>query len=274
VGNDTDGTKAWYFIPRVLKNGATAPAVIFLHGHTALDPAIYQGHIQHLVKQGYIVIYPVYQRSDENAQWEDLDQNVMLARAVASTAAALEALGPVVARDSLVIYGHSLGGLFAFCWQGAGGAAAQRIVMSHANMDPATGIPWFVIGLVTRIDYAHEKYGPAVTVPVIMLWGDEDTDLAPLSQQQEAYNLMTSTPSKVLYAARSDNHGQPDLAAAHGAATQLADGTTGRINEDALDFRYYYAALDAALDNQTAADFDMGTWSDGKPVNAVLQKLP
>jgi dienelactone hydrolase len=274
VGNETDGTQAWYFVPDKLKNGTTAPAVIFLHGYTAIDPETYYGHIEHLAKQGYIVIYPVYQRSDEKASTEDLDQTVMLTRAVASVDAALEKLGDTVDRDKLVAYGHSLGGLFAFCWKGAGGAAVRRIVMSHANMDPSTGIPAFVIGLVTLIDYADPAYGPEVKVPVIMLWGNSDTDIAPFSQQQEAYELMVYAPSKVLYAVQTDGYGLPRLTAGHAAPTQMLNERNGQAQQDDLDFRYYYAALDAALDGQDTVTFAMGNWSDGTPVKKVERLLP
>ncbi|MEI6125503.1 MAG: alpha/beta fold hydrolase [Pseudomonadota bacterium] len=274
VGNDTDGTRAWYFIPDKLKDNTSAPAVIFLHGYTAIEPEIYYGHIEHLVKQGYIVIYPQFQRSDEKASAEDLDQTVMLTRAVASVDAALAKLGDKVDRDRLVAYGHSLGGLFAFCWHGAGGAAVQRVVMSHANMDPSTGIPAFALGLVTLINYTDPTYGPAIAVPVIMLWGNSDTDIAPFSQQQEAYELMVHAPSKVLYAAQTDGHGLPDLVASHTAPTQMLNERTGQAQQDALDYRFYYAALDAALDGQDTVTFAAGNWSDGTPVKKVELLLP
>ncbi len=274
VGSDTDGTQAWYFVPDKLKNGASAPGVIFLHGYTAIDFETYYGHIVHLVKQGYIVIYPEYQRSDDKASTEDLNQSVMLSRAVDSVDAALAKLGDTVEMDNLTAYGHSLGGLFAFCWQGAGGAPVRRIVMSHANMDPSTGIPSFVIGLVTLIEYKDPVYGPAVKVPVIMLWGNSDTDIAPFSQQQEAYKLMENAPSKVLYAAQSDAHGLPHLTASHAAPISMFNERTGQSQQDALDYRFYYAALDAALDGQDNVTFAMGNWSDGTPVKKVEQLLP
>ena len=274
VGNDADGTRAWYYVPHKLKNGTSAPGVIFLHGYTAIDPEFYYGHIEHLVKQGYIVIYPAYQISSEMGSAGDLDQTVMLERAVDSVDNALEALGDEVETDNLTVYGHSLGGLFAFCWQGAGGAPVRRIVMAHANMDPATGIPAFALGRVTLIDYTDPAYGPAVTVPVIMIWGNSDTDIAPFSQQQAAYDLLVNAPSKVLYAAQTDGHGLPRLTAGHAAPIQMLDAGTGRALQDALDYRYYNAALDAALDGHNTVTFAMGNWSDGTPVKKVQRLLP
>jgi len=38
-----------------------APVIVFIHGFTATMPMTYKGWIDHIVKQGNIVIYPVYQ---------------------------------------------------------------------------------------------------------------------------------------------------------------------------------------------------------------------
>ena len=40
-----------------------APVIVFIHGYTATSPTTYKGWIDHIVKQGSIVIYPVYQAS-------------------------------------------------------------------------------------------------------------------------------------------------------------------------------------------------------------------
>ena len=48
--------------------------------------------------------------------------------------------------------------------------------------------------------------------------------------------------------------------------------SVGAMEEDAIDFRVHYAALDAALDGQTRVDFDMGKWSDGRAVAPVIVK--
>ena len=43
----------------------------------------------------------------------------------------------------------------------------------------------------------------------------------------------------------------------------------GAMEEDAIDYRVHYAAVDAALDCKTSLQFDMGEWSDGTPVVPV-----
>ncbi len=130
-----DGTQLFYYIPDVLKNGTSAPAVIFLHGMFATTPPFQEGngyseHLTHLLRQGYIVIYPQF-----NTDY-DLDQNVMLDRCIASTDVALAAIGSLAETDNLVLYGHSVGGIFCVCWGGADGVPVKALVTAQGNMNP------------------------------------------------------------------------------------------------------------------------------------------
>lgn len=59
-GDCVDGSRVWLYTPNTLK--LPEPDVIaYLHGWSAAFPFIYQGHIEHLVKQGNYVIFPQYQ---------------------------------------------------------------------------------------------------------------------------------------------------------------------------------------------------------------------
>jgi hypothetical protein len=263
LGNVDNGTQLFYYIPDVLKNGATAPAVIFLHGMFHMFPPFEEGngyseHLTHLLRQGYIVIYPQF-----NTDY-DLDQNVMLDRCIASTNTALAAIGALAETDNLVLYGHSVGGIFTVCWGGAGGVPVKALVTAQGNMNPcaASEMPAFVCPLITKLDY--QTLAPSMTCPAILLWGDADISFASYSQQLDAFNSLTNVSSKVIYIAQSDDYGNPDLIAGHGAPNPPVD---------TLDYRYYWAALDAALDDQSLATFDMGLWSDGTPVKTVIESL-
>ncbi len=44
----------------------------------------------------------------------------------------------------------------------------------------------------------------------------------------------------------------------------------GIITENVIDYRVYYAAVDAAIDDQTRVAFDMGEWKDGTLVTPVV----
>lgn len=52
------GGLTWYYLPDQLKYGSQAQVVVFLHGFVALISNLYQTHIEHVVKQGNIVIFP------------------------------------------------------------------------------------------------------------------------------------------------------------------------------------------------------------------------
>ena len=54
-------------------------------------------------------------------------------------------------------------------------------------------------------------------------------------------------------------------------SASIAPGGAPAAPVDTLDYRFYWAALDAALDNQALVSFDMGKWSDGTPVKPVLE---
>jgi hypothetical protein len=257
-----EGNQLFYYIPDTLKNGTTAPAVIFLYGMFATTPPFQEGngyteHLIHLLKQGYIVIYPQFNTKTIS----DYDQNVMLDRCIASTDVALAAIGSQAETDNLVLYGHSVGGVFCICWGGAGGVPVKAIVTSQGRFSGCgPPMPAYVCDLITTLDY--ESMAPAMTCPAILLWGDADTSYASWPMQVDGFTSLTNASSKVIYTAQSDYYGDPDLIGDHGAPNTPVD---------ALDYRFYWAALDAALDNQTVITFDMGLWSDGTPVKPVLE---
>ena len=260
LGNIDNGTQLFYYIPDVLKNGTSAPAVIFLHGMFNVDPPFpgngYAEHITHLLRQGYIVIYPQF-----NTTKIDIDQYVLLDRCIASTNVALSAIGSQAETGNLVLYGHSVGGIFCICWQAADGVPVKALVTAEANLNPCgSGMPDWVCDLITKLDY--KSMAPAMTCPAIILWGDADISFASWNQQVDAFNSLTNASSKVIYTAQSDYYGDPDL---------IADHVAPNSPVDTLDYRFYWAALDAALDNQALVSFDMGKWSDGTPVKPVLE---
>jgi hypothetical protein len=78
------------------------PVVVFLHGWTAVDPAVYRSWLAHLVRRGSTVVYPVYQDAPFLAPALAFDAMV------AGIRAALEQEG--LPREDWVLAGHSAGG--------------------------------------------------------------------------------------------------------------------------------------------------------------------
>jgi len=263
AGNASDGSRVWWFVPDTLLDGTSAPVVVLLHGFQLPAPEIYGGHIEHLTRQGFIVVFPQFNLPITSILF-DTDQNVMLARAIAATRTALTALGPQA--GAVHLYGHSLGGLLAAAWTARGGPAPATVTM--ANPSTSSGGPF---GIGTPIDWA--SLAPATTAPVVLLTGSDD-DIAPPAQSLALSGALSGASYRVVHQATSDPHGTPALEADHMAPIQddgglpswILDLIGGDGEEDALDFRYYYAALDAVLAGERRLTFDLGTWSDGQPV--------
>jgi len=274
------GDWCWYYQPRTLAHGDRAPVVIFLHGFALMAPEIYDRHIEHLTRQGYIVVFPQINKGGLLGILSDFDQNLMLDRAVLATRRCLDRLGQRAERDAMYLYGHSLGGLLAAVWASDPAAPPVRaVVLANPATDSFAGMPAFVADLLgdalVPIDYVEGA--AATTTPVVILTGDADT-IAPSDQALELRDVLIHAPSVVVYQARSDAHAGEGLSADHMAPIHndgvMPDflmalfGGTARTN--AIDFRFYWAALDAVLAGHAAATFDMGAWSDGVPVRPVV----
>ncbi len=277
VGSATNGERVWWYVPDVLLHGKKAPVIIYLHGFRAAIPDLYSEHIHHLTRQGFIVIFPRYNKASLRGMATDNDQNAMFRRTIASVRGALAELGPAADGDAVYLFGHSLGGLFAACWPALGCVTARGIVVAHPSLS-LERIPAWARQHITPLDY--EPLLAKVEVPVWLLNGDADT-IAPTDESKRLFELLTHAPEKRLFVAKSDGHGAPRLVPGHLATVrddshmlhlvlETFGGGTG--SDDALHSRYYYAALDAMV-HGLVPHFDMGEWSDGTPVAGVEQLM-
>lgn len=277
-GSATDGTFTWIYEPAVLKEGQRAPVIVFLHGFAALNPVVYRSHINHLVRQGNIVIYPQFQIAKgsgvlaESGLKGKVDQNVWARRAVSVVQDALQSLGDKVDSQQIYIYAHSLGGLIASAWEANGGPKPARYVLAHPAFDSTAGQPAFVRALVKVDPIQWQETARHITSPVIILHGEED-QIASLTQSETfVAQLQTQGTPYAVYKALRDAYGHPALSPNHGAPCDHISpipsnlkffGMSFELN--ALDYRYYFAGLDAVMagESDAALPFDMGTWSNG-----------
>ena len=259
-GSARRGTRVWGYVPDTLKDGASAPVVVYLHGWTAMLPEIYLGQIEHLLSQGYVVIYPQYQRSGAIGILTDSDQTKFIDRAISGTESMLRDLSDVADRRQLYVAGHSLGGLLAYVWNGAGGAPARGVLLLNASLSSDT-----VPDEVPLIPIDWEAYAEDIRVPLSILTGEDD-GLYPDSLL--GYEAAINAPSKAVFMATTDRYGSPPILASHGAPV------AGSGQADTLDYRYYFAALDSMLGGDEVTGFDMGYWSDGTAVLEVQQLAP
>jgi acetyl esterase/lipase len=275
-------TGATVFLPAAPDAAAgerPVPVVVFLHGFTAVDPAVYRGWIDHLVRRGAAVVYPDYQLPGPFATETD----AMLANAIAGIrGGVLEVVRSDVAADAtrMAVVGHSLGGVLA-----AG-------VVASAGEE---GLPTPVALMVINPGGCRGCGGPGsdggVPLPDLRTASPELLTLVVVSEDDGFVRDFAAraiwrglagiaAPGKTYAVLRSDRHGEPDLVADHNAP-QTA-GRWVRETADALDWYGLWKPLDvmlgcafakrscgAALSPDGAA-FDMGEWSDGVPVRRPI----
>lgn len=275
VGSGSQGTRVYTFVPNRLKDGTKAPVVVLLHGFQLLAPDIYQGLIDHLTRQGNIVVFPAYNKGGFGIIG-DTDQNAMQARAIASTRSAIDALGTKADRSKVYLFGHSLGGLIASTWTARGGIAPAGIVLANPSTAAGAGVPDFVPVTVTPIPW--QTLAPATTAPTVLLTGSADTIAAP-AESIALHDAMASAASRGVWMLQDDGTQAPKIQADHMAPIQrqgivpdfLMNALGGDAEEDTADWRFYWAALDQLMAGNATPTFSMGTWGNGTPVKPVIR---
>ncbi len=273
AGSAAEGTRVTWFVPDVLRDGESAPVVVYLHGFRASAPDLYWDHIHHLTAQGLVVIFPRINKGGAVGMFTDNDQNEMLSRSVTATEVALEALGESVEPDQLYVFGHSLGGLIGACWNGYGAPAARGIVLAHPSIS-TDAIPEAARRFITTVDDFDDLVA-ANEAPVLILGGDQDT-LVPIDECLDLARALSGASSCMVAVAHLDEHGLPAVSAGHLATVRsdakalrwVGQSLGGNQAQDLLQSRFYQAGLDAMIAGETQPTFDFGVWSDGTPVIA------
>jgi pimeloyl-ACP methyl ester carboxylesterase len=272
----------WLFEPDAPKPDGKAPVVVFLHGWFAVNPGFYGAWIDHLVRDGRIVIFPRYQ-NDVGTLPQDFLPNALAA-----------------IRDALGVLHDGVGHVrpdplrFALVGHSAGGNLAAQIAAVASDPHSDLPLPQAVIAVMPGevVPSAEPVLSriPATTLMTVMV-GEEDVVVGDLRGRQifaEATAIPRARKRFVLF--RSDRHGVPALIAEHTAPTgvhhRLDNGeglfrslqmSFGDVN--ALDrvgfWRMADITMDAAFNGQTLDDVTrdperfrhLGFWSDGHKVN-------
>lgn len=202
----------WLFEPAAPRP-AQAPVIAFLHGWGAMDPNLYGAWIEHLVRRGNIVVYPLYQDSLRTPA-RDFAPN-----AAAGITDALRRLQdepghvrPQLARFALV--GHSMGGALTANLAATfeeEGLPRPRAAMS---VEPARKLESQQHAFIELEDLGRI---PAETL-LLAITGDRDT-VAGDGDARRIFEESTAIPlaNKDFVVLASDPHGQPDLLATHAA---------------------------------------------------------
>jgi len=272
------GANAYYLFTPAEPVPASAPVVVFMHGWSALQPWPYQAWINHIVRRGNIVIYPVYQNFFFNL-------GIVAAKtAMRSTKQAFDQIGRGPIRpelDHFAIVGHSMGGSAALNMAVQGPEHGLPVPSALMIVQPGAP-PWYPM--------ARPEDLPK-DLRVIVLVGDAD-HIAGDRRAREIYDRTPQIPAdrKAYGILQSDDHGTPPLLADHFSicAPILPEGTNERrwlfwtFSVDALDFygtwKLFDALTDCALNGLSCASCTggapgfgyMGFWSDGQAVKPIV----
>ncbi len=263
-----------------------ASVVVFLHGWFAVNPGFYGAWIDHLVRNGHVVIFPRYQ-NDVGTMPQDFLPNTMAAIHDAMSVLSQGSVHHVRADTSrFALIGHSAGA----------NLAAQVAALSsdlHTGLPCPRAVVAIMPGEVLPIRQPTLDRIPDTTLLIVAV-GDEDIVVGDLRGRQiflEASAVPSSRKRFILY--RSDRHGYPPLVAEHTAPTgtnpRLDNGegilrplqlSMGDIN--ALDragfWRIGDITLQAGFHGRTLDDIPnldhmirhLGYWSDGRKVRSPI----
>jgi dienelactone hydrolase len=270
----------WLFEPD-LPRPERAPVVVFLHGWFAVNPAFYGAWIDHLVRDGHVVIFPRYQ-NDVGTMPQDFLPNAMAA--IHDALGVLNVGVPHVRPDTrrFALIGHS-----------AGANLASQIAALASDPHAPLPLPRAVVAVMPGEVFPMRQPSfdriPGTTLLIVAV-GDADIVVGDLRGRQifaEASAIPNSRKRFILF--RSDRHGYPPLVAEHTSPT----GTNHRLDNgegilrslqlslgdvNALDYAGFWRITDltlhAAFTGQTLDEVardpeqfrHLGYWSDGRRV--------
>lgn len=271
----------WLFEPVVDDDATTTyPVVILLHGYTATDPVYLRAWIDHTVRQGRVVIFPDYQMDDPLGE-PPLEYTGNMIDGVAAALAELEVGDHVPTRlDDLAVAGYSMGGVLALNYAAMAGPLEMPVPSAVMAVTPGGCKGCGGLGGSDGFGVPYRDLSLIEPDTKLLLIVGEDDDFVGSRPAEIAWEMTGQIPdeNRDYLVARSDDHGNPAIVADH-----IFPSTFGATAEvDALDWYGTFKWLDGligcaddpAICEQTmnggALQRDMGTWSDGMPVNPPL----
>lgn len=270
----------------------SAGVVVFLHGLAQVNPKMYGGWIEHLVRKGNIVIYPRYEKPETPKNEFEPNAVTGIKGGLAELKARCDAGGACVQPrlDHFAVLGHSYGAALA----------ANITVRAQAH-----GLPKVQALMVNQGWYGSdirlpEGYGamPADT-KLLILVGSKDIVVGPHFAKRLWSDTKIQPPFKNLVTHHPDAHNLfAPISAGHDEPLSLQeeyDNDTFTIligialpltRTNAVDFYCYWklseALLNCAFEDQncgtafgnTPEQRFMGTWGDGLSVRELQVKAP
>lgn len=271
-----EGPRSYWLFEPAEPTPAKAPVLVFNHGWLATNPGVYGAWIEHLAKQGFIVIFPRYQ-----ADWST-PANAFLPNALAAVRDALDVLETAPGRvrpdrKRFALIGHSAGGNLA---------VQLAAIASESGLPVPRAVVAIMPGEVLHQAEPSPAKVPAETLLVVAV-GDQDRIVGDFVARQLFAGAVAVPPDRKLFVLyRTDRRGPVPMVADHVAPTAAlprldsGDGPFRLLQmslarRDLLDrFGFWRLAdltLDAAFAGRTLAEAthggallrDLGRWSTG-----------
>jgi len=304
--------RVYIFLPAQPSVIGKAPVVFFEHGWQGMNPKNYGALIDHLAREGNIVIFPVYQENNDTAP-----QIVSAASAEAERTALAELRRRDVEINAqrVVYFGYSMGA--AISLNLAAHAESEHLPVAQALVLAAPGDAIHVAqGEKARSIWPDLKELPA-TLPIAIVTGADDYAIGLPSGRRLAAGLcnVTKPDRRVLLVLPADEHAGSKVSSGHGAVgspdsrydfelttprTKLPKIIPGRsgyepsVSLNQLDFFGFWRVLDAVIDSVasapsasshyvapaqvfvsgTAAQTYLGTWVDGMLYKSAVVEDP
>lgn len=256
----------------------TAPLIILLHGYGGVTPESYRPWINHLVKRGNLVIYPVYQVGAFDRG------EAFTANSAKAIKDALQQLGNGKVKpdlDKVSYFGYSVGGVLAANLTAQLDTFGLPTPKALFLMTPGGAVGYGLGSGNFKLEVTGLKLEDAATlgkinsnIKMLVVTADRDQVVGNIAARfiwQSTSQIPASNKDYVII--NSDLHGQPILLADH--------STANRFPPNALSYFGMWKLFDAlqscALSNQecdtalgnTPAQRYMGKWSDGIPVKEL-----
>ncbi len=292
--------RVYVFLPAQPSVQGKVPFVFFAHGWQAMDPKNYGALIDHLAREGEVVVYPVYQETDATSP-----QLVVAAAAEAERVAlaALKARGIEPDPQRVVDFGYSMG--VAISLKLAATAKTERLPVPQALVLAAPGDAYHVARGADARSIWPEVSALPKTLPIAIVTGEDDKAIGlPTGRKLAALLCGVGEQDRhVLLVLPSDEHGGKKVNAGHASpgapdtrydfelttpVSEIPKLLPGRVGFEAsaslnqLDFFGYWKVLDAVIDSLAevpstsakwvppevvfgAKEWYLGAWADGTP---------
>ena len=266
--------KSWIFVPQQADLNKL-PIVLLIHGWSAtyLRAPEYrpdEAFINHLVKKGNIVIYPVYLRGFLTPLPTKYVNNVALL--TKESLLQIRKLAPNNDLSKFAIIGYSIGGTIATYLPTIKGLPLPKAIIL---VEPTEGVPFHIP--VFNIPFFNLNKLPKSAI-LTVLFGSDDR-IVPLKETiREIAHLSSELPSRYFFEIQSDFYGDPPLAANHFGF--LGSYTERIFPINTIDYEYQ-KIIDASLDcaffkrycNMIKGDdpefLKVGFWSNGTKVKPI-----